>query len=109
MKKQSREAADAIVISMQVDGQEEEWLGIAQRRIIESKLCKKHQAVADEDRVGWAYKPGFRSEKATLSELPNPFRAKAIPAGNVTFRAYAMDVKTGSFAPLGGSVSMEMK
>jgi hypothetical protein len=109
MELASRDMGEAIVISLQPEGQDEEWLGIAQRRLIESKLSTKHRASAEEDRLGWAYKPGLRGEKATLSDAPNPFKAKTLPTGRITFRAYVMDVSSGSFTPLIGSFSAEIK
>ena len=110
MEADTHDMADAIAISYQAEGQEETWLGLAQRRLVESKLHENLRSRACEGRLGWFYKHGLK-EKSVLptQEIKNELKPKPIPAGKVTFRAYVLNVPSGTFAPLSGSVTLETK
>ncbi len=107
MHNHTREAADGVVITGQREGGPEAWLGIAQRRIRDARVSKKEGARAFEDRVGWQYS---RSAAPESDVAPNSGLARMIPmpSGKVTFRAYAMHAKSGTFTPLEGSITLEV-
>ena len=104
----SRRNVDAIAISCQPEGGEETWLGLAQRRIIKTKLHDKLHARAFEQRLGWQYETPAGEQKSILSGLPNPFRSKPLPSGKVTFRAYACNLDSGSFTQMEGAFTTEL-
>jgi hypothetical protein len=106
MESTSHDVADAIAISAQVAGQKEHWLGLAQRRLVESKLHEKHHSCAREKRLGWSYIHGHPD---TGSENPLPLSPKPLPVGTVTFRAYALDVPSARFSLLPGEFTAEIK
>ena len=104
----TRNAVDAVVISFQTEGEPERWLGMGQRRTMVPSSAAKHRSRAVEDRIGWAYIHGKGEDEAFLRPGPNPFKAKPLPKGKVTFRAYAFDTATGAFSPLKGSCELEL-
>lgn len=103
----SKDAADVVVISCAVNGEPEHWLGIATRQIRENKLAAKLKSRALENRIGWAYEPLTGKETCSFSDKPlNLFRAP-LPKGTLTFRAYVFDPIKGIFYPLKGSVVLD--
>lgn len=104
----SRDSADAVVISVQPEGQEEVWFGIAQRRSRQNKLAAKLESSAFSNRIGWTYAHGA-GLGTNLYGNQIRFRAKPMPAGKAVFRAYAFDVRRGKFTPLKGEVSLESR
>ena len=108
MELPSRRNADAIAISCQPEGGEETWLGLAQRRIIKSKLQDKLHARAFEQRLGWQYETPAGDQKSIYSEQENPFHSKPLPSGKVTFRAYACDLDSGNFTQMEGAFTTQL-
>lgn len=106
--KRRRDAVDAVVVSYQEEGQPERWLGMGQKRTVVPNMAAKYRTSAVEDRIGWSYVHGEGENQAFLANGRNPFQAKPLPQGRVTFRVYAFDTATGMFAPLKGSCVMEL-
>ncbi len=104
VNRDSKDAADAVVISYAADGEPERWLGIASYQIREAKLAAKMKTRAFEDRIGWAYKPLTGKENCAFSDTPLTLFRKTLPKGNVTFRAYVFDAIKGIFYPLNGAI-----
>ena len=106
--RQAGNAVDVVAISCQTEGQTERWLGLAQRRIRNPKMAEKYRIHTVEDRVGWTYVHGDGTEHGFMSDAPNPFQPKPLPQGRVTFRAYAYDLKTGTFTRLTGEAVLDL-
>jgi hypothetical protein len=104
----SRDMADAVVISFQREGEPEKWLGLAQRRVSRPKPAQKHRSIAMEDRVGWEYQTPTGTAGPAHSSGAAGFRSKSLPSGKVTFRAYAFDLRSGTFSPLEGCCALEI-
>ncbi len=95
-----RDAVDGIVISVQPEGGEERWLGLAQSRPRNAKVSRRKKARAVEERLGWGYAWGTGADHGFLSHAANPFHATPLPDGTLIFRAYALDTATGRFTML---------
>ncbi|HEY2573324.1 MAG TPA: hypothetical protein VGH65_04615 [Verrucomicrobiaceae bacterium] len=108
LKLPSRNMVDAVVVSMQQDGVAETWLGVAQRRVIRAKPARKFHAVASEERIGWEYTTPSGLERSMFTSVLILIRAKPIPSGMVTFRAYALDLKLESFSLLEGEFTAQI-
>lgn len=108
IEKPSRDMVDAVVISFQREGDPEKWLGLAQRRMIRSRPARNKNSPAMEERIGWEYQTPTGTEKSIHTSRVVPFLAKPIPAGKITFRAYAFDLDGGTFSPLAGEFTAEI-
>ncbi|CAN5696416.1 hypothetical protein BH11VER1_BH11VER1_15880 [soil metagenome] len=107
LNRDSKDAADVVVVSCTVKGEAERWLGIATHQIRETKLSAKMKSRELEGRIGWAYEPLTGKETCSFSDRPlNLFRSP-LPKGNLTFRAYVFDPIKGVFYPLKGSVVLD--
>lgn len=104
MDRKTRDSLDGILVSMQPAGQEERWLGVAQRRPYRMQLAKNRKSVALYGRVGWDFTYGYMG---TLKERPNE-GPPPVPAGLVTFRAYGVDLASGGVRRLDGEVTLEL-
>lgn len=90
-----RDSVDGVAISIQPAGEAERWLGISQKRGSREKVARKEKSTALQHRVGWSY------------TLPLG-GGGALPAGTVTFRAYAVDLKSGQVCRLEGDWKLEL-
>ena len=101
-----KDLADAVVISMQPEGQPEKWLGIAQKRHPRLGVAGRHAPRALEGRIGWEYRSTTGQEKSMFSDKAVAFKPSKVPAGKVTLRAYVFDNGSGAVFPLSGSVEL---
>lgn len=109
LRKDSRTGAPAVAISMQAEGQPERWLGLATRNTREVKRSARLNARTIEGRIGWIYSPLTGKETSFLRpEIPLALKRTPLPAGAVTFRAYAFEPVTGEFFPLGGETTLQL-
>ena len=105
----AHDAVDAVAISYQMDGGEECWLGMAQRRIVNTGAAARYGVKIPEDRVGWSYVHGAGTEHGFMSAAPNPIPPKPLPgAGRMVLRAYAFDLETAAFTKLDGEAAIEL-
>ena len=96
--KQMASPVDAVVISVQPDGGEEIWWTVATKSKPANKQALKLKLSAANSRIGWDL-----GANETIQDLSR----KPLPAGKLTFRAYALDVKTLVFHPLDGEYRRE--
>jgi hypothetical protein len=85
--------ADAIVISAQPEGGAEIWWTVTTNRKAANKMATKLKLSTANARIGWELGPNV-----TFKDLAR----KPLPAGKLTFRAYALDVSKLVFYPLPG-------
>ena len=102
----TKDSADAVVISVQPEGEEEAWFGIAQRRSRQNKLAERLGSRAFGNRIGWIYTHGA-GLGTNLYGNEIRFRAKPLPSVNAVFRAYAFDARRGKLARLKGEAIVE--
>jgi hypothetical protein len=93
VKSKLRCPVDAIVISVQPEGGAEVWWTLASNRKPANKQATKLKLSTANSRIGWSLGPNI--------SFGNLVR-KPLPAGKLTFRAYALDVATLTFYPLDG-------
>jgi hypothetical protein len=93
VKTKLRCPVDAIVLSVQAEGGDEVWWTVATNRKPANKQATKLKLSVANSRIGWALGPDV-----SLGELVR----KPLPAGKLTFRAYALEVATLTFYPLEG-------
>ena len=89
---------DAVVISVQSDGGEEIWWTVATKSKPANKQALKLKLSTANSRIGWDL--GANETIQNLSRKP-------LPTGKLTFRAYALDVKTLVFHLLEGEYRRE--
>jgi len=106
MSRATRDVADAIVISMQAEGGQEIWLGLASRRVKMAKVALRVQSKAREFRIGWSFQRSLA--KSNDGNAKSPFPVVPIPSGKVTFRAYALEMRTGRVERLPGEFAAIM-
>ena len=106
MRKDTRGAADAMAVSVQREGGEERWLGLAQRRIREPKATARWNAREVEDRIGWSFQRSLAPPDPAPGAARPPYQP--LPQGTVTFRAYALDARSGAFTRLEGEVILDL-
>ena len=96
--KQRSGPVDTVVISVQPEGGEEVWWTVATKSKPANKQALKLKLRTANSRIGWDL--GANETIQNLSRKP-------LPAGKLTFRAYALDVKTLVFHPLEGEYRRE--
>lgn len=89
---------DAIVISVQAEGAEEIWWTVAEDRKQARRQASKMKLPYANSRIGWAL-----GEDVSFPHL----QRKPLPDGKLTFRAYALDLKSFGFHRLSGEVKRE--
>jgi hypothetical protein len=105
---ESRGPLRAVAISYQAVDGEEKWLGIAGRNTVQRKKAEKAGARVLEDRIGWVYEPLTGEERAFISGTRLKLKRREVPTGRLTIRAYGYDPVGGRFAPLEGSLEVEL-
>lgn len=85
--------ADTIVISVQAEGAEEIWWTVAEDRKLARRQAAKLKLSHANRRIGWAL-----GEDVSFPDL----QRKPLPDGPLTFRAYALDLKSFVFHRLSG-------
>ena len=105
---ESRGPLRAVAISYQAVDGEETWLGIAGRNTVQRKKAEKAGARVLEDRIGWVYEPLSGEERAFISGTRLKLKRREVPTGRLTIRAYGYDPVAGRFAPLEGSLEVEL-
>jgi hypothetical protein len=108
LNRKTRKTAGAVVISVQAKDGPEQWQGLATRRLRELKLADRKDAREPESRIGWAYEALTGKETCRFTALPMNLSRTPLPKGEVTFRAYVLDVKTGTFWRLSGEVKLTL-
>ena len=108
MDEESRGPVKAVAISYQAVDGDETWLGIAGRNTVQRKKAEKMGARVLEDRIGWIYEPLTGEERAFMSGVKLKLKRREMPTGRVTIRAYGYDPVGGRFAPLKGSLEVEL-
>jgi hypothetical protein len=75
---------------------------------VQRKKAEKMGARVLEDRIGWIYEPLTGEERAFISGTRLKLKRREVPTGWVTIRAYGYDPVGGRFAPLTGSLEVEL-
>ena len=70
------------------------------------RLFNRKDAREQESRIGWAYEVLTGKETCRFTTIPMNLSRKPLPKGEATFRAYVLDVKTGTFWRLSGEVKL---
>jgi len=106
LNRKTKRTAGAVAISVQPKDGPEQWQGLATRRLRELKLADRKDAREQESRIGWAYEVLTGKETCRFTTIPMNLSRKPLPKGEATFRAYVLDVKTGTFWRLSGEVKL---
>lgn len=108
LNRKTKKTAGAVVISVQAKDGPEQWQGLATRRLREAKLAERKDAREQQGRIGWAYEALTGKETCRFTSMPMNLSRNPLPKGEVTFRAYVLDVQTGTFWRLSGEVKMTL-
>jgi len=108
LNRKTKRTAGAVAISVQPKDGPEQWQGLATRRLRELKLADRKDAREQQSRIGWAYEVLTGKETCRFSLVPLNLSRKPLPKGEATFRAYVLDVKTGTFWRLSGEVKLTL-
>ena len=95
----------AILLSYQLPGQAERWMGIAGKATVMRQKAKREGARVIESRIGWVYEPLTGEETAFMRKRKLQLKRNPLPAGELIFRAYAFDPLTGELSRLDGAVA----
>lgn len=108
LNRRTKHAAPAVALSVQTAGGEEVWLGLATKRTREVKLAERKDARVQSHRIGWAYEPLTGKETSMMTTIPLKLKRNPLPKGDSIFRAYVLDVQSGTFWRLPGEQTLTL-
>lgn len=95
----------AILLSYQVPGQAERWMGIAGKATVMRQKAAREGAKVIENRIGWVYEPLSGEETTFMRKRKLELKRHPLPEGELIFRAYAFDPVTGELSRLKGAMA----
>jgi len=102
---QTKGPVPAILLSYQVPGEAERWMGIAGKATVMRQKANREGARVIENRIGWVYEPLSGEETTFMRKRKLQLRRHPLPAGELIFRAYAFNPVTGELMRLRGAMA----